>query len=442
METTQALTQKIIKKTATVGIIGIGYVGSEVGMGAAKKGYSVIGFDTSNEAVIRLNRKRVRQFRGTNNPSVAFSRDIIIICVPTPVTADKTPDLRPLLKALRMTGQYLRKGQLVIIESTVSPGTTQNIALPLLEEISELKHEEDFFLSFSPERIDPGNQTYTFTTIPKVVGGVGPRSLLLASAFYKRIVRQVHSVSSTETAEMAKMLENTFRLINISFINEIAEYTNRLGIDIDEVIKASSTKPYGFLPHFPGPGVGGHCIPVDPHYLLTDAKTHGVDLSIVDKACLVNNRQPEKVIEEIDSILNISNGKKRHHTILLMGVAYKKDISDTRESPARYVWERLEDRGDSVIYSDPYVKEFGGKRSVDIEHDDLSDIDIAVLMTPHTGVSYEGLHDEEIPVLDTTSTLKHVKAGNIYDLFHTKHKEQKKQEGTVRRVLDEQYIQL
>lgn len=408
--------EKIQRKKASVGLIGVGYVGEAIGRAAAEQGYDVRGYARTSKSIEHINSKQIERFSASTDISYIKNCDVICVCVPTPVTEEKLPDLSPLREALGKVARFLKKGQLVVIESSIAPGTTRGVALPILEK-SGLLVERDFFLAFSPERIDPGNSEFRFSDIPKVVAGVGDRSALLAYAFYSHIVVSAHLVSSVEVAEMSKILENTFRLVNISLINELSAYTRDIGIDIHEVLHAASTKPFGFVPHYPGPGIGGHCIPVDPYYLLQDARGRGIELGLIDRAGKVNSKQPEKVVSEALSVISKTNGKRKKHRVLLVGVSYKANISDTRESAATSIWNLLEKRGVAVSYYDPHVPDFQGSYSMDPDEDVMSRYDLIIIVTDHSQIDYSRLASFDVPILDTRGVYFDNSYPHVYDFF-------------------------
>lgn len=412
-----SLFKRIKNKQAKVGIIGVGYVGSALAKASCYSGFEVLGFTRREEKAGEINNLKIKNYKATTNNSMLRKCDIICICVPTPIHSDKSPDLEPFESALLNTKRHLRRGQLIIIESTIAPGTTRNIALKYLLEPG-LEIERDFFLAFSPERIDPGNESITFEDMPKVVAGFGKQSTRLVTRFYKSIIKKVVVVSNLETAEMSKILENTFRLVNISLINELTKYTKNLGIDMCEVISAASTKPFGFLPHYPGPGVGGHCIPVDPYYLLDDAKKRGIPLKIIEHAGLVNDEQPVKVVQEALKILKKTNGKngKKKSKILLIGVSYKADISDIRESPALKIWELLKEYGHTVSYHDPHVSHVNGFSSQNLSKSIINGHDLIIITTNHTNIDYQKLIRYKTLVLDTRNVFNNHKNGNVFCL--------------------------
>lgn len=409
------LFKQIRHKRARVGIIGIGYVGRALAEATSSSGFKTLGFSRSEEKVARMNAENSNtNFQATVDLSHLAKCDIIALCVPTPIHDDKTPDLRPLEQALLNTARFLRKGQLVIIESSIAAGTTRKVALPLLLQ-SGLK-SEDFFLAFSPERVDPGNKIFTFRDIAKIVAGINTDSTKLAAEFYRKVVKNVVEVSNLETAEMAKLLENTFRFVNISLINELVNYTNALGVDIHEVISAASTKPFGFLPHYPGPGIGGHCIPVDPYYLLDDARKHAIPLTLIEQAGRINDTQPERVVERAQEILNLTNGEKKTHAILLIGISYKPDIDDIRESPALKIWKLLQGKGHAISYHDPFVSRLNGSVSIELSPYAIDKHDLTIVTTHHSSISYQTLIDCNKPILDTRNVFESMIHPNIFRL--------------------------
>src|ERR1700716_3561395 len=359
-------------KRAHVGVIGLGYVGLPLATEFAGRGSKATGFEVDLKKVEQINAGQsyigdvsTRQVKeavdaGRLQATINFDHlkecDAIIICVPTPLRKTKEPDVSFILAAAEETRKRLRCGQLVILESTTYPGTTDEVLLPMLEGTG-LKLDEDFLLAFSPERVDPGNPHFQTHNIPKVVGGVTDDSTEAAAALYSQIVNEVHAVSSARVAEAAKLLENTFRAVNIGMANEMARLCYALNIDTWEVIRAAATKPFGFMPFYPGPGIGGHCIPLDPHYLLWKARQHGFDSRFIGLAEEVNSRMPDHVVQLISDGLNNERKAMNGSRVLLLGVAYKKDIDDVRESPALSIIDRLRARGADVRYHDPFVKE-------------------------------------------------------------------------------------
>jgi UDP-N-acetyl-D-glucosamine dehydrogenase len=407
------LLHKIQANKALVGIIGMGYVGSSLSDLTVKAKYNTIGFDRDQRKVEIINQKARKYLKASTDTAELHKCDIVIVCVQTPVLADKTPDLTFVTSALEVITDNVRPGQLVIIESTVAAGTTRSIALPILQK-SGLLIGTEVFLSFSPERVDPGNKKFGLYDIPKVIGGLNEDSLITAVAFYSRIFKQVVPVSSLEAAEFTKILENTFRLVNISLVNELVTYANAINVDMWEVVDAAATKPFGFMPHYPGPGVGGHCIPVDPYYLLDDAKKRNVHLGLIEEAGKINEMQPKKVVKKTLDVLKQNNGHKKSHKVLLIGVTYKPDIDDVRESPALKVWEDLEKEGISVTYHDPYVEAINGHHSQELSPSLLHESDMVVITTNHRNVDYQQLMNFEKPILDTRNVYSDKKSPNIH----------------------------
>lgn len=419
-----SLAQKIESHQAGVAVIGLGYVGLPVAVEFAKAGFSVLGLDLSEQRVAELNGGfssipdvpsedvsavvAAAKFRATNDPTELSAADAIIICVPTPFARSKQPDLSHIEQAARDVRDNLRPGMLVILESTTYPGTTEELLKPTLEE-SGLSAGKDFHLAFSPERIDPGNKTYTFTNTPKVVGGTTPEATQLAALLYGQVVETVVPVSSPKVAEMAKLYENTFRHVNIALANEMAIICDDLGIDVWEVIGAASTKPFGFMAFYPGPGVGGHCIPIDPFYLAWRLKDMDRRARLIEMAGEINDYMPERVVNKICDALNEVGRCVRDARVLLLGVAYKKDSDDVRESPALKVFERLIKKGAIVSYFDPYVPEVrngvGVFRSVELSDEMLRNVDCVVVLTNHTGLPYEKIARLAPVVVDTRNVV-------------------------------------
>ncbi|MFH1644835.1 MAG: nucleotide sugar dehydrogenase [Candidatus Omnitrophota bacterium] len=366
MNTANKLKKLISTKKAKICVIGLGYVGLPIAVEFAKKGFFVYGYDTKKERVQSLKHKKSyiddiphqdislilkKNFSPTSEANVLNESDIIIICVPTPLRKRKFPNISYIIKAAKDIKKYLREGQLIVLESTTYPGTTRDVILPILEK-SKLKESVDFFLSFSPERIDPGNKAYPFRKIPKIVGGIAEIDGKLTELLYSKVVNEVHRVSTCESAEVVKILENSFRIVNIGLINEFAMLCDKLKIDVWEVVEAAKTKPFGFTPFYPGPGVGGHCIPADPLYLSWKARKVGFKTEMIDLSAKTNLYMPHYVVHRIEKLLvsNISKSK-----ILVLGVTYKKDVKDLRESPALDIIELLKTKGVKVSYSDPYI---------------------------------------------------------------------------------------
>src|SRR5437868_6870271 len=404
---------KLIRdKRARVGVIGLGYVGLPLATEFASAGFKATGFEVDETKVGEINAGRsyiadvssqiIKQSVDADRlaATIDFDHlrecDAIIICVPTPLRKTKEPDVSFILAAAEQIQQRLRRGQLVILESTTYPGTTDEVLLPMLEETG-LKLDEDFLLAFSPERVDPGNPEFQTNNIPKVVGGVTDDSTETAAYLYSQIVNDVHSVSSARVAEAAKLLENTFRAVNIGMANEMARLCYALNIDTWEVIRAAATKPFGFMPFYPGPGIGGHCIPLDPHYLSWKARQHGFDSRFISLAEEVNSRMPEHVVQLVADGLNDDRKAMKGSRILLLGVAYKRDIDDVRESPALSIIDRLRSKGCEVRYHDPFVRELrfddahteGGRTSlvsVELNDQEIQAADCVVIVTNHSQI--------------------------------------------------------
>ena len=362
----------IKEKRARIGVIGLGYVGLPLAVEFAHHGFETTGFEVDQSKADAINRGtsyigdvrssavremvEAKRLRATTDFQHLKDADAIIICVPTPLRKTKEPDVSYILAAAEEIQKSLRTGQLIILESTTYPGTTDEVLLPMFEETG-LKLDEDFLLAFSPERVDPGNPQFQTHNIPKVVGGCTDDSTLAASYLYSQIVSEVHGVSSARVAEAAKLLENTFRAVNIGMANEMARLCYALGIDTWEVIRAAATKPFGFMPFYPGPGIGGHCIPLDPHYLSWKARQHGFDSRFIGLAEEVNSRMPEHVVTLVADGLNDDRKAMNGSRVLLLGVAYKRAVNDVRESPALSIIDRLRAKGADVRFHDPFVSE-------------------------------------------------------------------------------------
>src|SRR5271154_2904287 len=365
-----ALEEKIVSRTARVGIIGLGYVGLPLAMEFAKAGFSVTGIDIEQSKVAQLNRGEsyvqdvapdvlgslidARKFRATADFSVISELDTINIAVPTPLRKTKDPDMSYIVSACQAIARYFSPGKLVILESTTYPGTTDELVLPMLEGPG-LKVGEQFFLCFSPERVDPGNTQFHTANIPKVVGGITPACTKLGALFYSQALEKVVPVSSTRVAEMVKLLENTFRMINIGLVNEMALMCDRMGINVWEVIDAAATKPFGFMPFYPGPGLGGHCIPIDPFYLSWKTRQAGIEARFIELAGYINGQMPHFVVDKIQGALNDHSKPLKGSLVHVLGVAYKREIDDVRESPALDIIHLLGRRGARITYSDPFV---------------------------------------------------------------------------------------
>jgi UDP-N-acetyl-D-glucosamine dehydrogenase len=427
------LKDKIQKRQAKIGIIGLGYVGLPLAVEFALHGFDVTGFDVDTRKVSEINAGRSYigdvktadvaravkegQLRATADMSTLHDMDAIDICVPTPLRKTRDPDLSYVVQAVDAVKAQLKRGQLVILESTTYPGTTDEVVQPALEE-KGLKAGKDFFLAFSPERVDPGNTKYSTKTIPKVVGGINEESTDLAVELYRSIINTVVPVSSTQVAEMVKLLENTFRAVNIGLVNEIALMSHRMNIDVWEVIDAASTKPFGFMPFYPGPGLGGHCIPIDPFYLSWKARQSGFEARFIELAGHVNGSMPAYVVERISEALNTRKKAINGSRIHILGVAYKKDVSDMRESPALDVLELLDRRGANMSYTDPYVPrlQHGHIDLRSVEESAVNGVDCAVICTNHAAFDYAAMPKRYPLVVDTRNALKGIQADNIFRL--------------------------
>jgi nucleotide sugar dehydrogenase len=428
MENKDRLIQKIRNKEAIVGVVGLGYVGLPFAVEKAKVGFKVIGIENNPVRAAKVNRgenyiqdvrdEELRELvsKGLIVADTGFERvpemDVIVICVPTPLTKNLTPDLQYVEKVTREIAARLRPGQLISLESTTYPGTTEEVMLPILES-SGLKVERDFFLVHSPERVDPGNKRYTTRNICKVVGGVGPNSLEVGVAFYSQTVERVIPVSSAKVAEMVKVFENTFRAVNIALVNELALLCDRMGISVWEVLEAAFTKPFGIMPFWPGPGVGGHCIPVDPHYLEWKAKELNFNTHFIALAGEINRKMPEFVREKANRILNRLGIPASRAKILVLGVAYKRDLNDYRESPAIEVIRLLRADGAEVVYHDPYVSSFRDgdltMESKPLTAELLSAQDLVIITTDHTNIDYTWVVAHAKHVFDTRNATKNVR---------------------------------
>jgi UDP-N-acetyl-D-glucosamine dehydrogenase len=419
------LEQKILNKKAQVGIIGLGYVGLPLALEFVKSGFKVVGIDINPEKVETINTgesyipdvaaEEIRisvdkdLLSATSDYSSLKELDTISICVPTPLRKTKDPDVSFIAAAVTEIAKYLHSNQLVILESTTYPGTTRELILPMLEGTG-LKVGADFFLAFSPERIDPGNKTFTTQNIPKVVGGITTECTKIARTLYEQVIQTVIPVSSTDVAEMVKLLENTFRAVNIGLVNEIALMSAKLGIDVWEVIDAAATKPFGFMPFYPGLGLGGHCLPVDPFYLSWKARQNGFEARFIELAGHVNAHMPVYVVSKIADALNDRSKSLKGSKILILGVAYKKNVNDTRESPALDIIEILRKKGADVLYSDPYVSQLKldgyNLLSQELHAELLNDIDCAVIVTNHSCFDYKCLVDYAPLIVDTRNATK------------------------------------
>jgi UDP-N-acetyl-D-glucosamine dehydrogenase len=426
-----SLADRIERREARIGVIGLGYVGLPLAVEFARAGFDVTGFDVDAAKVAAISAGHsyipdvgqqdlaamveAGRLRASTDMSRLRDMDAIDICVPTPLRKTRDPDLSYVVQAVDAVKAQLRPGQLIILESTTYPGTTEEVVRPALEE-GGLRAGIDVHLAFSPERVDPGNVSFGTRTIPKVVGGTTPACTALAAALYGTVMTSVVPVSSTRVAEMVKLLENTFRAVNIGLVNEIALMSHRMGIDVWEVIEAARTKPFGFMAFYPGPGLGGHCIPIDPFYLSWKARQSGFECRFIHLAGQVNGSMPAHVVERIGDALNSHQKPINGSRIHLFGVAYKKDVSDTRESPALDVLELLHRRGALLSYTDPYVPEIehGGRRLTSIpEHEASAGIDCAVICTDHAVFDYAAMPSRFPLVVDTRHALTGIPPPNV-----------------------------
>ncbi|MBD3401450.1 nucleotide sugar dehydrogenase [candidate division GN15 bacterium] len=425
------LIAKIENRTATAGVIGLGYVGLPLSISLAEAGFNVIGFDIAEGKVKLLNSGKSDiddisdaevagvvksgNFSATCDPKKLAQCDTISICVPTPLSKTKDPDVSYILSAMDWVKDNISKHTLVVLESTTYPGTTEDLILPLLKH-NGWEAGKDFFLAFSPERVDPGNPRFNTKNTPRVVGGVTPECTRVARHFYQQTLGDVHAVSSTKAAEMVKLLENTFRSVNIGLVNEVALMCDRLGIDVWEIIDAAATKPFGFMPFYPGPGLGGHCIPIDPHYLSWKLKSLNYYARFIELAGEVNSHMPEYVVDRITDLMNRKFAKSiNKSTILVLGIAYKRDIKDIRESPALDVIKLLEDRGAKILYNDPHVPSFKWNdktfKSSKLTPALLKKADLTVVLTDHTAYNYQMIVDNAKAVFDSRNATKKVTRG-------------------------------
>jgi UDP-N-acetyl-D-glucosamine dehydrogenase len=420
--------KKILEKKAKIGIIGLGYVGLPLAVNFARNGFMVYGMDIDIGRVRRLRKAksyildvpssqikevmRDKHFSVHSDFRPIRKLDAVIICVPTPLYKTREPDVSYIVASVKSIKKYMKRGQLIILESTTYPGTTEEVMLPLLEG-GGMKEGKDFYLAFSPERIDPGNKRYDTKNTPKIIGGVSKKSTQLAKKLYEQAIDKVIPVSSSKVAEMVKLLENTFRIVNIGLVNEIMLMCDKMCINVWEVIDAAKTKPYGFMPFYPGPGVGGHCIPVDPIYLSWKARMHGFEARFIDLASNVNSRMPRYVVGKVTEGLNECGKPLRCSNILVVGVAYKKDVKDLRESPSLEIIDLLVKKGALVSYYDPYLpylKIHGiNLKSVKFDSGSFKDSDCVVIATDHSNVDYDFIAKNSSLIVDTRNALKSIK---------------------------------
>ncbi len=427
----EKLLKKIEEKTLVCGVVGLGYVGLPLAVDKAKHGFRTIGFDVQQQKVDMVNAGQnyigdvvdadLQELVASNmlHATTDFAKvcdvDFIAICVPTPLDQHQQPDISYVRSSAEAISKHLTRGTIVVLESTTYPGTTEELLKPILEKGSGLKCGEDFYLGFSPERVDPGNLIYKTSNTPKVVGAIGEDATEVVSAVYRAILDgDVHTVSSPAVAEMEKILENTYRNINIGLINEMAILCNRMGISIWEVIDAAKTKPYGFQAFYPGPGLGGHCIPLDPYYLSWKAREYGFHTSMIESSMMINDRMPEYTVERAGKILNRHKKALNGSKVLVLGVAYKQDIDDYRESPAIRVIEEFEKTGAQVDFYDPFVPKYReqgewheGLEAISPEV--ISQYDLVTITTAHTTVDYGMVCGCGVPVFDCKNVCKHIR---------------------------------
>ena len=433
------LERKLRTRSARIAVVGLGYAGLPMAIEFARAGYRCMGLDVDASRVeaVTLSRspvsnvsdseiaqlRRDGRFEASTDPRVLDTADVAVICVPTPLTSEGGPDLRFVETAGATLAEHLHPGMLVVLQSTCGPGTTSRMLVPLLELVSNLRDGEDFFVVFAPERIDPGNQRFNVKNTPKLVGGTTPEATRAGCELYRACIDEVVPVSSPEVAELAKLVENTFRFINISFINEMALLCDRMGVNVWEVIEAAKTKPFAFMPHYPSPGVGGHCIPVVPQYLQAAAHEHGLISELIPAAYRINEAMPKLIVNKLDRALRQRLGKSLVNArVLLVGVTYKPDIADVRESAALRVFETAYSAGARVTYHDPLmplVRLDNGEvvASIDLNEDVVSSFDAVVLLTPHTSIDYDRIIARARLVLDTHSGLQPREAPNVVNVW-------------------------
>ena len=430
------LLEKIQKKEAKIGVVGLGYVGLPLVIEFCKAGFSVIGLDIDEDKVEALSKGKsfikhisdekiqalneVGEFKASTNFSLTEKLDCVLICVPTPLNKNREPEMGYIVSTAKQISAHMKKGQLIILESTTYPGTTQEVLLPALESGSGMKGNTDFFVAYSPEREDPNNKDFTTSSIPKVIGSDHPDGLETSLALYSHIINTTVPVSSTRVAEATKLMENIFRSVNIALVNELKVVFDKMGIDVWEVIEASSTKPFGFMPFYPGPGLGGHCIPIDPFYLTWKAREYKANTRFIELAGEVNTSMPEYVIQKSFMALNQSEKSIKNSKILLLGLAYKKNVDDHRESVTFKIMDLLMQNGATVDYNDPYIpeimpvreyKQFVGKKSVPLEN--LSQYDLTIILTDHSSYDYEAIVEQSKIVVDTRNACGKIKSEKI-----------------------------
>ncbi len=426
----KALLERVESKDIQIGVIGLGYVGLPLAVEKAKAGFKTIGFDIQEKKVDMVNKGinyigdvvqedlteivQSGMFHATNDFSFVKECDFIAICVPTPLDEYQQPNISYVESSVKEIAKYMKRGTIVVLESTTYPGTTEELVKPLLEEGSGLVCGEDFYLGFSPERVDPGNLIYKTKNTPKVVGGVGKDATEVIAAVYRAVLSSdVHEVSSPAVAEMEKILENTYRNVNIGLVNELAQLCNKMNISIWEVIDAAKTKPYGFQAFYPGPGLGGHCIPLDPYYLSWKAREYNFHTSMIESSMMINDRMPEYTVERASKILNNHKKPLNGSKVLILGVAYKQDIDDYRESPALKVINILEEHNADVTYYDHFVAKYSykgeSKESIkELSKEVLEEADLVIITTAHTTVDYSFVQKHAKAIFDTKNVMKSI----------------------------------
>ena len=428
--------QKIKEKKAHIGIIGLGYVGLPLAIEFCKTGFQVTGLDIDQEKIDLLSQgesyikhisgEKIKhlnedgKFKGSTNHTLIKHLDCILICVPTPLNKNREPDMSYVISTAQKIAPHIVKNQLIVLESTTFPGTTLEVLIPELEAGSGLKANKDIFVAYSPEREDPNNKKYSLATTPKVIGADDPKSLELADSIYSFIVNKTVLVSGTKVAEATKLTENVFRAVNIALVNELKVIYEKMGIDVWEVIEACSTKPFGFMPFYPGPGLGGHCIPIDPFYLTWKAREHGITTRFIELAGEINTLMPDYVIQKIIFALNREGKSLKNSRILLLGLAYKKNVDDTRESVTFKIMELLEEKEAVTDYNDPYIpqikptrkyKQFAGKKSVALKK--INQYDCVVILTDHTSYDFKAIANQSKVIVDTRNACGNIKSNKV-----------------------------
>ncbi len=439
MSMKQELLRKIDNKEIVVGVVGLGYVGLPLAVEKAKAGFRTIGFDVQESKVKMVNEGhnyigdvvdedlatlvRDGMLRATSDFGFVRDVDFIAICVPTPLDAHQQPDISYVRDSAQAIAKHLKKSTMVVLESTTYPGTTEELIKPILEQGSGLKCGEDFYLGFSPERVDPGNLIYKTKNTPKVVGAIGADATEVIAKMYRAVLQSdIHEVSSPAVAEMEKILENTYRNINIGLVNELAQLCHKMGISIWEVIDAAKSKPYGFQAFYPGPGLGGHCIPLDPYYLYWKAREYGFHTSMIESSMMINDKMPEYTVERTSDILNRFEKSLKGAKVLQLGVAYKQDIDDYRESPALVVADLLRKEGCKIDYYDPFIAKYRYKGQwyeglEQITPQSVAQYDIVIVTSAHTTVDYEMVARNAKAVFDTKNAMKHVTFRDTIELL-------------------------